>query len=331
MTRVVMRACNISLNSASAGGGLYAQAGSILLSNGTSFKHNIASHGATLLIQIAVAVYQLPAPSGHFISASVCEAVFIGCPVGCGGSCGDGNLSLSPLQTAEPNNCGARAPFAIQPCPWNDKIDPSALGIGILGQWLQYVPSGALDLPQWPTPCLPGIQGAEEDYPQGQSTSMCAGLCSAGYYCPSDATVNATICPPGHFCPTGSALPRPCPGGTFSSAKALGSQEECTDAEPGHFAPTGSVEPTPCAPGTYSSRPGLRSCLRCDQGSFQPAENATACKDCPPASFCDAKGMAAPKLCPAGGPTYSTRREDMTWLGVSSARRNLQQCHRPNL
>ncbi|KAL3925719.1 MAG: hypothetical protein SGPRY_003584 [Prymnesium sp.] len=282
------------------------------MSNGTIFERNTAGvgKGSTILVEVAVVVYQLPVPDGHYVSASPCEAVFIGCPEDIPGStnpcprgCGAGNLSLAPLSSApDPLDCGERAPFVNQPCPWDSRLDPNALGTDILGSLLQTVYAGSLDFVTWPIPCTPGILGATADNLQGQTTSFCSGFCEAGFYCPSDATTNPTLCPLGHFCPSGSSSTRPCPAGSYANETGLASESECLNCPLGSACSTGSIRPELCSPGTYSNVTRQRVCSPCEAGTFQDEEGKTACKACERGSFC--KGGTAPPL-PCESGTFS--------------------------
>ncbi len=49
----------------------------------------------------------------------------------------------------------------------------------------------------------------------GMDVSDC-GVCPAGYYCGTIGTFAPVICPTGFFCPEGTALPTPCPLGTYN-------------------------------------------------------------------------------------------------------------------
>ena len=291
----------IDSNRASArGGAISASGGRVLLSNATLFTNNTAqSDGATLYIELATVVYTLPVPAGRYIAASVCEVVYTACPSSwpCRGNCGS-DRSLTPA--ASTSGCGARAPFNIQSCPWDVRLNSNAFDPDfIIGLNFQSLPPGALNSPEWPLPCLPGIRGASADYQEVQKTSLCAGFCDAGFYCPTEATVEPLICGAGEVCPTGSALPQFCTPGTYSNKTGLSSQHDCTECPPGSSCSTGSVLPTPCAPGSIAPSGGSAECVACEGGSYRAEANGTACATCTTGSYC-LPGASAPLPCPVG-------------------------------
>ena len=197
------------------GGAIYAADGSVQLANGTLFRNNAAPTGATIHVDLAVVVYMLPAPAGHYVSAAPCRVVWASCPSSCSrdGRCTN-NITLKP-QASSDESCDL-PPFQYQSCPWSTDLNPNALGQGLLGETVETLLAGELNAPMWPNPCSPGLLGAGVDHIEGQTSSQCAGPCPAGYYCPSGATTVPIVCDLGHYCPAGVFAPLPCPGGTYA-------------------------------------------------------------------------------------------------------------------
>ena len=294
----------IDSNIASArGGAISASGGRVLLSNATLFTNNTAqSDGATLYIGLATVAYTLPVPAGRYITASACEVVYTACSSAnpCYDNCGSGNRALTPA--ASTSGCGARAPFNIQSCPWDVRLNSNAFDPDfIIGRNLQTVLPGALNFPEWPLPCLPGIRGASADDQEGQKTSLCAGFCDAGFYCPTESTVEPLICGAGTFCPAGSALPQYCAPGTYSNKTGLSSLSECAPCPPGSSCSIGSTAPLPCSPGSHAPTHELGRCVLCMAGSYQAASNATACEACDAGDFCpEGASLRLAPTCEAG-------------------------------
>lgn len=250
----------------------------------------------------ATIVYVLPVPSAHYIDARLCEVTYAGCRSDspCNGNCLPGNLSLPRVSNEWVSNdtdCGERPPYEAQGCPWKTRID-------LLGQVLQTLLPGALNALEWPYPCLPGILGASFNDIQKQTTSLCAGFCPRGFYCPSKATLDPILCPPGHSCPEGSALPRVCPSGRYSNASGLWDSEQCSICPSGSSCGTGSTSPTSCAPGSVQPQSGQAECVACVGGSYRSGGNGTRCEPCKAGSYCP-RGASAPLPCAAG--TYSSK------------------------
>ena len=196
------------------GGAIYAATGSVQLANGTLFQNNSATTGATIYIDLAVVVYVLPAPAGHYISAAECRVTWASCPSGCQYS-GEGcthNMSATP--SASSGGSCTLPPYNYQSCPWSRDINTYAITQGLLGKPLETLLAGELDTPTWPIPCGAGMLGASVNDVDGQKSALCAGRCPAGSYCPNEATMEPLNCGLGHYCPPGSFAPLPCPGGT---------------------------------------------------------------------------------------------------------------------
>lgn len=91
-----------------------------------------------------------------------------------------------------------------------------------------YCPAGS----GFPIPCPAGRNSSSRGLTRLEDCPDCVG----GYYCPNNATTNATLlCEQGYYCP---------PGSNSSSL-------ECPE---GSFCPAGSWQPEPCAPGSYQNQ-----------------------------------------------------------------------------
>ena len=178
-----------------------------------------------------------------------------------------------------------------------------------------------------PIPCTLG------SYCQQVGLESPTGLCSAGYYCNGSATVSnpetplqsGGPCPEGHYCPQGSAIPTPCPPGTFRNATLGINISDCIDCIKGYHcdeygldAPSGVCQKGYyCPPGQTSSTPSTFICpigffcptrshqpLRCESGSYQNATGQSECWNCPAGFYCDHSNSSLqnldPQLCPEG-------------------------------
>ncbi|XP_058546733.1 zonadhesin-like isoform X8 [Neofelis nebulosa] len=131
---------------------------------------------------------------------------------------------------------------------------------------------------------------------KGQSPAQSCWLCFAGAEVTHpDRGIHAMAggpCPPGHFCPVGTAVPLPCPVGTFSDRMFLTMASECLSCPFGHFCgASGLTAPSgPCSPGYF-----------CMEGvsSPTPAGHAEHGGPCPQGHFCPS-GTSLPHPCPAG-------------------------------
>ncbi|POI30094.1 hypothetical protein CIB84_006155 [Bambusicola thoracicus] len=182
-------------------------------------------------------------------------------------------------------------------------------------------------------PCPPGHYCGKENLtaPSGKcdaGLSVPSGECTAGFYCKGGAVlpnptddVTGNICPAGTYCTAGSAEPKLCPAGTFSSLPGRRTLSECQPCPsgfycegPGLSAPTGecwegyycdnqegpvtdfTLYPCPqgfyCPPGTNRSTQ-----YSCPAGTFGPRQKLKAveeCQSCPPGKYCEFSGLAAP-------------------------------------
>ncbi|CAL8373179.1 unnamed protein product, partial [Gadus morhua 'NCC'] len=240
-------------------------------------------------------------------------------------SAGARDMAPCPPGTFSPLE-GATSVAACQPC-WPGHY---CAGVGLSR------PSG---------PCDPGFfcsQGSTTPAPRGNTTGHRGNTTS-----PSRPLGNATtghlhgdVCPVGHYCPNGTAVPHPCPPGTFqgrSGAASLGACTPCPPGSycpswaqasvqhlcpqgwfcplgslsdhppdcqcpPGHACPPGSAEPAVCSPGTFQASAGQSTCVACPPG-FYCMEGAWLPTPCPPGSVGPLPNQTAPgdcSLCPSG-------------------------------
>ena len=80
----------------------------------------------------------------------------------CSGSCCTTDATLEPAAVVADHSC-IRPPYNIQGCPWSTNLSTNALGRQILGRLLEALRPGPVNLPEWPTPCAPGLLGATSD------------------------------------------------------------------------------------------------------------------------------------------------------------------------
>ncbi|XP_041098352.1 SCO-spondin [Polyodon spathula] len=150
--------------------------------------------------------------------------------------------------------------------------------------------------------CSPGHFCTESGQP------AVSGPCLAGFYCLEGSRSSTPIlkefggvCSPGHFCPNGTALPVPCPTGTYRAESGGRSKGDCT----------------PCPAGSYQGLEGQRQCDPCPPGFYcRPqalhAQGAVIPQPCPAGHFCPRETeFGTQKPCPQG--THSRQ------LGLTSA------------
>ncbi|NXH16925.1 WBC30 protein, partial [Bucco capensis] len=128
-----------------------------------------------------------------------------------------------------------------------------------------------------------------------------SGPCEAGFYCQGRAlTPVRDVCPAGAYCPPGSALPIPCPAGTYSNLSGLRSLPECLDCPPGDCPEgafcneTGMAVPQECPKGHYCLA-GSSFPLPCPAGTYSDVVRAASCKPCPAGSYCSLPGLSEPE------------------------------------
>eukprot|EP00966_Prymnesium_polylepis_P022269 512478-Prymnesium_polylepis.1 len=111
----------------------------------------------------------------------------------------------------------------------------------------------------------------------------CPYFCAAGYY-GNTATETAFQCSGrclGAYCEEGTAVPNPCPLGTYLPDDVSGLTEQSC---------------IPCAPGTFSNQTGYVSssgCIICPPGSLSEDLRATQCDSCPPGGYCPSSGASS--------------------------------------
>ncbi|CAM4612397.1 unnamed protein product [Lepidochelys kempii] len=199
-------------------------------------------------------------------------------------------------------------------------------------------------------PCPPGTYSPERGLENSTGCRTCdggkfclyhnatdvTGECWEGYYCAQGSDRpnpearlqgQAGPCPPGHYCPKGTAVPKRCPVGTFSTRIKLSSETQCSPCLPGHYcnstglqAPTGQcregfyctlgstiasvpiLDKTggPCPTG-YFCPWGTSIPLACPAGSYNPLQRQASCLLCARGFFCPKNSSSlAGSECPAG-------------------------------
>ncbi|MGH0162299.1 UNVERIFIED_CONTAM: hypothetical protein FKN15_067495 [Acipenser sinensis] len=147
--------------------------------------------------------------------------------------------------------------------------------------------------------CSPGHFCTES----GQPTV--SGPCLAGFYCLEGSRSSTPflkefggVCSPGHFCPNGTALPVPCPTGTYRAESGGRSKGDCRPC------PAGNVHLSAVLSYRVSVRIHAHYYLPFS-GSYQGLEGQRQCDPCPPGFYCrpqalHAQGAVIPQPCPAG-------------------------------
>ena len=171
------------------GGGLFVGSGTALLGNGTRFYGNSAAQGRSFMITTGGVYYELPVAPGHWLPNARCEVFRESCPIVTDPSTGLSNADAAcaavfdeckrtPDLNGDPplvernstlQRCTNRT--FVQPCDW--LATPSRLG-----QPFYSAPLEPQDQ-DFPFPCAPGFLGSSDS--EGQTSSLCAGLCPAGH------------------------------------------------------------------------------------------------------------------------------------------------------
>lgn len=73
-------------------------------------------------------------------------------------------------------------------------------------------------------------------------------LCDPGFVCRGGDAAATELCPLANSCARGSAVPVPCPAGTYANVTGLAL---CPVSPPGYFAPPATAAPPTCMPGFY--------------------------------------------------------------------------------
>jgi hypothetical protein len=149
-------------------------------------------------------------------------------------------------------------------------------------------------------PCLPG------SYAVARILSVASTLIS-----------QCKVCPPGNMCPNATALPTPCPMGSYSSAGST----FCTVCPAGYFCPDPSSAPLPVDAGYYSlsnatSKSPCNAGYLCPPLSSSPAPTGA---ECPEGGFCPASTITVPqKFNPCPNATFGN--------GVKGGRNQSESC-----
>ena len=190
--------------------------------------------------------------------------------------------------------------------------------------------------------CPYGLGAAEQSCAAGTYTNRSGQAecvtCPSGFSCipvsPSTYMVAYQLCIAGHYCPAGTGdNPSPCPSGTYSSRRGLGSSGQCTPCDGGRYcgqtgltSPSGSCSPGYfCSHGVNSATPQsnltfLTSSLsanlntscsavlletssgyggRCPVGHFCPTGSAVPL-ECAAGTYANVEGQAVCSVCPSG-------------------------------
>ena len=310
--------CRIYLNRAKFnGGGLSVQEGASVTTSRTIIRDNVVTEiGGANNIDLGSGhlYYRLPTPPGYWLPSLTCIAHREPCDEGASGDACRATPCSTTSGTAAngwtPSNC--KAPLPVQPCEWQTAACSAELPGCLLGHSVHRI-AVSVDI-ALPYECSAGYVGSNESVHQG--SSICAGACPAGFYCPTALTLEPIICPAGHFCPEGTVNAIACPEGKFGASLGLSKASDCIAVSPGYWTRCpGSIEPIPCGgapffcPGNGSSRP-----LAVDSGYISTPEAApptvrTGQAPCPAGAWCSAGIMIA---CEKGYYTDSLPPEQRT-------------------
>ncbi|RUS80923.1 hypothetical protein EGW08_011304, partial [Elysia chlorotica] len=149
--------------------------------------------------------------------------------------------------------------------------------------------------------------------------------CWGGFYCSLGSEERAPIaqtfgdvCPAGSYCPNGTAVPAPCPSGTYLDTTGASDVGDCIMCSPGFYCEsTGQTNYTgPCADGYYCSLGANTSTPTdgstgdiCPEG-FYCSGGADSPVPCPNATFVNHTGASYCYTCPAGSYCVNRDRAD---------------------
>ncbi|XP_050777454.1 laminin subunit alpha-5-like [Gopherus flavomarginatus] len=174
-----------------------------------------------------------PCPGGHY-----CNSTGLVAP---SGHCSPGFYCIAGARTPTPTDGLSGAPCPMgHSCPLGTKnpilCSPGTYMPQTHGEECYTCPEGKYCVPpqkpqfcpkgffcpketglDW-QPCPPGTYSPE----QGLESSTGCRACDGGKYC---LYRQAGPCPPGHYCPKGTAVPKHCPVGTFSTRIKLSSED----------------------------------------------------------------------------------------------------------
>lgn len=234
-----LRASNVT----SQGGGVAADGSRVLLANGTSIVGCTAGSGNALAINDGSdVVYLLPAPPGRWVAGSSCLVYRRPCPAEevAGQLVKDPDCMRTASQCAREINHSAvvdgvpcQKPKLAQPCDWESRPE-------LLERSVSVLPQEPMEK-DYPFDCAAGMVGSADV--ALQMSALCAGLCPAGYFCPTARTMEPELCTKGSYCPTGSSMPTTCPTGTFGAESGLSSAAECSPCPAGSWSACASRTP----------------------------------------------------------------------------------------
>lgn len=317
-TIAALDSCRIYSNRAKFnGGGLSVQKGASVTTSRTIIRDNAVTEiGGANNIDLGSGhlYYRLPTPPGYWLPSITCIAHREPCDKGASGDACRATPCSTTSGTAAngwtPSNC--KAPLPVQPCEWQTAACSDESPGCLLGHLVHRI-AVSVDI-ALPYECSAGYVGSNESVHQG--SSICAGACPAGFYCPKARTLKPVICPAGHFCPEGTVSAIACPEGKFGASLGLSKPSDCIAVSPGYWTRCpGSTEPIECGgapffcPGNGSSRP-----LAVDSGYISTPEAApptvrTGQAPCPAGAWCSAGIMIA---CEKGYYTDSLPPEQRT-------------------
>ena len=236
---LLVMGCLLERNEATgAGGAVYVSGAAVLLGNGTWLHANSAAAGRAAYLASGSLTYGMPSPLATWVtSATRCSA-------------------------AQPEMCGSGWAGIPEDArgPW-------------LGLDVHSIAAGAID-DDFPLSCTPGVYGDSLETAD-QSRPTCSGACPASNYCPRH-TVIPLRCPAGSFCPLGVSAGVACPSGRYGAQPGLRSEQECSTCSPGGFCTLGATAVRNCTPGSFSAA-GSGECEGCAEGAYQPSPGQSEC------------------------------------------------------
>ena len=159
--------------------------------------------------------YKNKCPSGHFCLINTTHPFEYKCPLG----------TYNPLELQ-------MSSIACKPCDMGKYCSGSGnINISGICSAGYYCPGGSINSTMFPCPkgtfCPEGSAApqlcSEGHHCPLEKLEKPVNKCAAGYFCRLGAVdaipdiLSGGYCPVGHYCPEGSALPIPCPIGTFSN------------------------------------------------------------------------------------------------------------------
>ncbi|KAK1786529.1 hypothetical protein P4O66_017651 [Electrophorus voltai] len=237
-------------------------------------------------------------PEGHYCLGGTVEDV-LPCPPG------TYNSKAGQSQVEQCSLCSAGINF-------RNPDGNFSTGVGGACPVGHYCPEGS----SLPLPCPLGTFSSSLYTRQSSDCSLCpagqfcgsvglsrpSGPCQEGFYCPSGATsptgsgTDGGLCPRAHFCPVSSAMPLPCPAGSYTN---LTGQFRCSPCHAGYYCPenTSSYTQFPCPPGFYCPN-GTKHATQfpCPRGYYNPepmTQSLDSCLPCPPGHYCERERLTS--------------------------------------